>query len=436
MSPMEKGMIVSIMFTGTFFANIIAGALSDMYGRRIMLLLSYLGVVVTCCASIFAVGPLSLGFARFWVGVAFGIGNPAWNALGTEISPVHTRFYISGLTMSLFSLGGIYSAILLFLSNSNPDETPLIDWRVLILLGSIPCLLLGVGAYFFLRESPYYLSAKGKDEQAQLVVNAIYAANRKGPAPLLRSSEPGFPAKSQGTWNSLKSVVYNVSPIFSAKYIYTTITLCLCIFCLNFIYYGGLYVNTQIVKNQTSSKFGLDAGPALIVASVIEIPGYVMGVYVGQTFKRKISMGLYCVLAAIAVGAMMYQPTQQLGIYGLKFFTSIGWLVFYLYTAEVFPTDCRTTGSGFVMASGRAGAIVAPLVYEKFQGTAYFHVIFAMLILSGITVYFLPFETRGVSLDSDTGSQCDSNILSGTRGTSLGRDQDDMTVIEDGELNM
>jgi len=55
---------------------------------------------------------------------------------------------------------------------------------------------------------------------------------------------------------------------------------------------------------------------------------------------------------------------QLAGLYGIKCFVSIGFLVVYQYAIEIYPTESRTTGVAITIGSGRLAGIISPLVIE------------------------------------------------------------------------
>ena len=62
-----------------------------------------------------------------------------------------------------------------------------------------------------------------------------------------------------------------------------------------------------------------------------------------------------------------------MGIFLNKCCVGLGFMIIYLYSIEVYPTNCRVTGNGLTLASGRVGSmsggrkIDKMLLYEKFR---------------------------------------------------------------------
>jgi nitrate/nitrite transporter NarK len=152
----------------------------------------------------------------------------------------------------------------------------------------------------------------------------------------------------------------------------------------------------------------------LIIGAMAEIPGYVVGVIMGHYIKRKDSMQVYFIIMVLSLLLFAYgarSPKQNeiilmLGFNLYKMNTSIGFIVVYVYSMEIYPTYCRNTGSSLCLASGRIGALVCPLMYEwltEATGTYMTYIYFMMgsCVVNMVLVYFLPFETQGKALPED-----------------------------------
>mmetsp|Transcript_97772 Transcript_97772/g.154071 ORF Transcript_97772/g.154071 Transcript_97772/m.154071 type:complete len:211 (+) Transcript_97772:37-669(+) len=96
LTPFERGLVVTIVFIGVLVGNVICGPLGDRYGRRGLIISSYLGVFVFSILSSFAESYRTLCIFRVLVGFSFGIGQPAWNTLATEVTPRFWRIPMQG----------------------------------------------------------------------------------------------------------------------------------------------------------------------------------------------------------------------------------------------------------------------------------------------------------------------------------------------------
>ena len=92
---------------------------------------------------------------------------------------------------------------------------------------------------------------------------------------------------------------------------------------------------------------------------------------------------------ALAIAATWFSFAGKFGI-------SASSCAIYVYAAELFPTDIRTTGLGFASMVGRIGGIAAPFIILLPRFTP--NLIFALSgIVSGLSVLLLP-ETKNKPL--------------------------------------
>ncbi len=95
----------------------------------------------------------------------------------------------------------------------------------------------------------------------------------------------------------------------------------------------------------------------------------------------------------------------HIGCFGNKFSVCLGFLIVYLYSVEIYPTSCRTTGTSLCLASGRLGSILCPLVYEycaQFNPLFFFCLMIVLMFINFLMLMFLPLaETSGAPLPED-----------------------------------
>jgi len=129
---------------------------------------------------------------------------------------------------------------------------------------------------------------------------------------------------------------------------------------------------------------------------------------VGRKRLLMLSMALAAAAAAAAAAAVVFASGIQwepfvvfLAACLFNAFSTCGWNILEVVSAEGFPTVARVFGMGLVSAAGRLGSIVA-----QFTNGALEDNIFALLLVtSGLTLFggasvlFLPRDTKGVALD-------------------------------------
>jgi SP family sugar:H+ symporter-like MFS transporter len=185
LSSVLSGFAVACALLGSAVGAWFAGPLADRFGRvRIMLV----------AATTFAVSSVGAGLAfsvwdlvgwRFLAGVGIGIASVIAPAYIAEIAPAEIRGRLGSL-QQLAIVSGIFVALLsdAFLAGAAGSATDtlwwdLAAWRWMFLVGVVPAViyaLLAIG----LPESPRYLAARGRTEEAAAVLDRVGGAGEGG----------------------------------------------------------------------------------------------------------------------------------------------------------------------------------------------------------------------------------------------------------------
>lgn len=396
LAPAERGLLVTIVYLGVFFGNLASGPFGDKFGRRKCLLLSYLCIFIFSMASSFSPSYAILALIRFFVGVSFGFGQPAWNALTGEISPKYWRVLVNGGSQSLFSLGEVYCFFLVYLDNPSMKH---LNWRLLLREGAIPSIVFCLICFFFLNESPYYLSNQGRKKEAQDILVKMQQENG---APELddlldfQDPEPRDDTEA-GSCDEFNEVV--CGDISTTTWIATYSC-----FVLNFCFYGSLYAFPIVLPDLSTHNNTLSPAVNLIIGACWEFPGYALAIALAMCWNRKSSIQIYALLCGL--GNLMFVVgvatdstiLWRLGFYGIKAFSIVGYVLVYVLISEVFPKNISVTGNSVAIGGGRIGAMIAPLAYELLTSWAHsfypFFYVIAFMCLSNIPIIsLLPSET-------------------------------------------
>jgi len=152
---------------GAVIGALICGRITDILGRRKVILAS---------AFVFATGALWSGFApniaqlllsRLYLGLAIGVSSFATPLYIAEVSPTKIRGTLVSMFQLLITVGilAAYMSDSYFADNNNPES-----WRPMFYVGVIPAIILFIGM-FFLPETPRWLMGKGRDNEARRVLS-------------------------------------------------------------------------------------------------------------------------------------------------------------------------------------------------------------------------------------------------------------------------
>lgn len=398
----ERGAITSIIFIGVLLGNSSSGPLSDTWGRRGVIILSFVLVFATGVACAFASGFWTLASYRLLLGAAIGLGLPPVNVLLTELTPPYWRIPTMSFAQLLFVFGEIYSVGVVWYFDPTMKH---LDWRKLTVVAVLPALATAVLAYPFLTQSPSYLAKWGKQAEAEEVLRSMARLNGKRGIDGRFMEEPGAPASG--------ALQQQLQGVFGWRMLYSTITVTYSCFVLNVLFYGTMYAFPQVIENV---DMGTSPAVSVMIGALWEIPGFAVAALCGMWFRRLPVIMFYLVASGIAlvtftVGISMQHMwfsywLLQAGFICVKFFTTIGFVVVYQYSAEIYPVIARTTGNAVNLSGGRIGAILSPIIFEEMRSrvgnfSSFFHLVTCLAVVNLILVIFLPFETADGSPDDN-----------------------------------
>ena len=175
------GFNVASMLLGCAVGAFVAGRLSDTIGRRAVLLIAAMLFIISAWGSGIAGDALVFVIARILGGLAVGAASVIAPAYISEVAPADRRGRLSSIQQVMIIIG-LFAAFLsnYFLAEFAGGSQQLVwggyeAWRWMFWVELVPAaafLLL----LFFIPESPRYLVAKGRDEEAQTVLSSLFGS--------------------------------------------------------------------------------------------------------------------------------------------------------------------------------------------------------------------------------------------------------------------
>jgi MFS family permease len=408
---MVRGAMMSTIFVGVLCGGILGGSIGDTYGRRRAILLSYVGICVFGTATAAANGPIAMLILRFFFGASFGMGMGPGVAMQAETSPTSWRGHIINLGGLWFTIGEIYTAVLLILfmpDLTDPDGT---HWRMVIVLSMIPGFVLFPCTYLLLQESPHFLLSNGRHKEACDSLEYIAYMNRADdkvegldgadparrlalPAPNAQTSDQNDTAASaslleRSSSSSAREVqvqeeevvdAHNFKPVsfteafkilFNSEYRSIILGGSYLCFLSNFLFYGLTYSLPQIFEN-----LGKELSPSVqvLIISCCDLPGVLLAFFLiyCKTIGHRDGLAYMAAVASVLCLTLISIDHGEKGLYVglpsaylLKYVAAAYFTLAYVYLSEVFPSKVRSTGLSFCIAAGRTGSIFAPLIVES-----------------------------------------------------------------------
>jgi putative MFS transporter len=385
--------------TGTTIGSLLWGVLADRIGRRAAILLSSILFVATSICGFMPSFAWNL-FMCFLMGMSAGGMLPIVYALMTEAMPAKNRGWLVVLHGGMGTVLGYLLA-----SGLATVLEPLFTWRSLWLAG-LPTGLLMLILNRWIPESPRFLLENGRFDEAEVVMRRFGVAVTPDTAPRHEVAQ----SRSAQDRHSRSKVL----AIFRTPYRLQTITVGMYGLGWGLVNWGFLTFTPTILRDR-----GLDAQSAnevLFWSALIAVPATLLVAYLYGFWSSKKTMILFALITGTALllfagidpgskgrGASALIPLMVLLLIGS------GGIISMLspYSAEVYPTQLRGTGSGFAAGSSKVGGILAPpltaMVLSAVPGFSLISIIAAgPVLLSALVVLVAGIETRDRALEELT----------------------------------
>jgi len=343
LTPDQAGAIGSYALMGMVVGTLTVGALTDVIGRRRIMLGSIVWFSLAMAASAMAPSPEAFGLLRFVTGLGLGGVVPTAIALTVEYAPAHRRNFNNALMFSGFSIGGVLAAVLAI------NLVPTSGFRTMFWIGLAPLVLVVPLAYRFLPESVGFLLARGRRAEAEEL------ATRYGVS--LETATPDTP--DGATPDAARGGALSV--LFSRHHLVATILFGVASFFGLLLVYG---LNTWLP--QIMREAGYPLGSALrflLVLNLGAVVGTLLVSLLADRFGPKVVTTLAFLSAAGAIFTLSLEPAVgllYLVIAVAGFGTTGTQILVNGYVATHYSADSRATALGWSLGVGRIGAIFGP----------------------------------------------------------------------------
>ncbi len=344
------GVVLSLELIAMAVGSFVLGPIADRIGRRPIVLFSLSLVATGMLATTTVDSVLALGICRLVTGLGIGGMLPSVNVIAAEFTPQTHRsltvtLVTTGYPLGAVVAGSIASALLAHY-----------DWRSVFWLGGVLSLLCLPLVWFLIPESLEFLAKKRPADALQKINRALARFGHPQLAELPRDTSDRAVRKGM---------------LLEPRWIRTTVL-------LSVAYFGHVMTSYFVLK--WGAKVVADLGyPASLAGSVLvwSNTGGLIGCLLFSVLTRKLR--LHWMLISVMLGSCLAVAAFGQGLTTLAqlsisaalsgFFTQAGIVGLYALVVQAYPTEVRTGGFGLVMAIGRGGAALSPIVAGlMFQG--------------------------------------------------------------------
>jgi MFS transporter, SP family, sugar:H+ symporter len=175
------GVTVSALLPGCAVGAFLAGRLADVWGRRRVMVAAALLFILSALASGAAASALMMIFARFAAGAGVGAASVLSPAYISEVTPASMRGRLSSVQQVMI-IAGLTGAFLAnyFLAHGAGKSTEAFwlgypAWRWMFWMQIIPASVFFL-TLLFIPESPRYLVARGRIDEARTVLTRLFGS--------------------------------------------------------------------------------------------------------------------------------------------------------------------------------------------------------------------------------------------------------------------
>ena len=395
LSPGMEEIVVSSVLLGSLVGAVVGGILADGLGRRRLLIITAIVFGLGAIGAALAPGTAWLIGARIVAGAAIGIASFVAPLYISEIAPVEIRGKLVSINQVALT-GGIVISYLIDYAFAGFHA-----WRWMFAMAVIPAAAFGIGL-MFIPNSPRWLAARGRADQARAVLKRIRAPETvEGELGEIQHSV----AQQKSHWSELLSPRLRAAMMVGVGLaIAQQIT----------------GINTVIYYAPTIFKFaGLSSSSVAILASVgVGVVNVVLTVVAMQLIDRVgrrplllvslagMALSLFVLGLAFALprlaGSLGWIAVGSLMVYVGSFAVGLG-PVFWLILSEIYPLRIRGRAMSVgTVANWGANLIVALsfLTLTQVLGKpATFWLYGVVSIGAWLFAFFLVPETKGKSLE-------------------------------------
>jgi len=376
LTPAQVGLLIASGYAGQVIGALLFGWLAERNGRvpSITTTVGLMSVMSIACA--FAGNFSVLFMLRFVQGIGVGGEVPIAAAYINELSQAKGRGRFFILYELIFPLG------LMAAAQVGAFVVPRYGWETMFLIGGIPGLLI-LAFMVRLPESPRWLTAKGRFDDADRVIRALEASTpQRSLDPQRDQAEIEKRVETLAKGLSARTAKSSWKELFSPLYRPRTLVV--------WVLWASSYFVANGINNWLptlyKTVYHLPLQESLRMASVTNVLSacavLVCALLVDRVGRRRWATGCFLIvgvllgtLAALGASSVWSVAVLASSAYAVMGTTTV---LLYLYTPEIYPTRMRAIGTGLATSWLRAASAAAPAIVGVVLSTHGIAAVFGM----------------------------------------------------------
>ena len=337
LTPAQGGNLGSVALIGVFVGALLAGTVSDVIGRRKLMLTAYALFALAMGFTALTHSTTTFGLGRFIAGLGIGTLLGTTGALVSEVAPAGKKNLYNALTYSGIAVGSTLAALvaILFLDD--------IGWRWMFAIGALPLVTIFPLAIVMLPESKEWLEARARVRAAR--ASGGTAAQTPSPGTAVAAKRVGFAGLFSGG-NALPAVLLGFTSVC----------------CLLLVYMLNTWLPVLMGRAGFTTKGSLSF---LLVLNGSAVVGQLIGSRLADRFGPKPVIATSFLLGAVALALLTV--SAPLGV--LLLFVAVAGIgtsgtqtLIYGYVANHFRVIVRGAAVAWCAGFGRLGGIGGPII--------------------------------------------------------------------------
>jgi MFS transporter, AAHS family, benzoate transport protein len=344
LTPVAAGAIGSYTVIGTVVGAFIFGLLADKVGPKKITIASVLIFSVFTVLAGFANGPTMFTVCRVIAGLGLGGVMPNVVALTTEFAPKKIRSAMIAVVFCGYSVGSMSVALI------SKSIIGSMGWQPLYWLAGVMILLTPI----LIKSIPESFQILAKQEK-HAQIRAI-----------LKKAVPNESISDTTVFEKIvvqKHKKSSIGALFNNKRGLSTIMFWLASFCCFILIYA---MNTWLTKLMIQSGYNLNS--SLLFLAILNV-GAIVGIIVGGSLMEKYGFKKVLIPTYLSGSiALVFISTTESTLLAYILVAIIGaasigiHVIIFPLVSQYYPPEMRSTGLGVMMAFGRVGGIVSPVL--------------------------------------------------------------------------
>ncbi|MGO1562788.1 MAG: MFS transporter, partial [Actinomycetaceae bacterium] len=361
-APDNAGLYGSLALAGMLIGTLLVGLLTDVLGRKRIMLIALTWFSVFMGLTALAPSPETFGALRFLTGLGLGPIIPSCVAMTVEFAPKARRQLANAIMYSGYSVGGVLAAVL------GIALLPDVDWRWLYAVGALPVVTIVPLIWLLMPESVAYLAARGRTDEARQVANE-YGLVLEDVLPQDVVDGPG--ADSDIAPQEPKPATSSIRLMFSRSWLLATLMFAFASYCGLLLVYG---LNTWLPDIVRSAGYDLGSSLSFLLAlNIGAIVGAISASYVADRIGIKRVVITCFSIAFVAIGLMSLSLPYAVLIVFIAFagLGTVGTQILVNgFVATYYPQATSATALAWTLGFGRLGGMSGPLIGGIIAGLA------------------------------------------------------------------